>query len=301
MTGTQGEKLATEYVASVFEALGLEPAGDNGSWFQEFSFVAGASLGEKNSLELNGKPFAVDEDWRPLAFSQTGSFEAAEVVFAGYGIQAPASGELEEYDSFVHLDVTDKWVMVLRFMPENISQEQRRHLNRHASLRYKAMIARDKGARGLLVADGPASKVKNELVALRFDSTQAGTSIPVLSIGHELRDALMDYNDADLAALQSKLDEGQVVMGFPLGEARLAAQIDIVQEKRNGRNVVARLPADPPADTAIAIGAHVDHLGRERAVVAWPEAKRKAIFTTGPMTMPPVWPGFWKSRNTWST
>src|SRR5712691_12704499 len=45
LTGTDGERRATDYVASVFASLGLAPAGDKGgTFFQSFEFTAGVSL-----------------------------------------------------------------------------------------------------------------------------------------------------------------------------------------------------------------------------------------------------------------
>jgi len=263
LTGTEGERLATDYVARVFAELGLTPVGDDGTFFQSFPFVAGVSLGEKNALTLADQSYRVDEAWRPLAFSETGVTKEAEIVFAGYGIKAPATDDLEEYDSFVHLDVTDKWLLVFRFMPEDISPERRRHMARFSSLRYKAMKARDLGAAGLLVINAPGTEVKHELPPLAFDASLAGTSIPAIALGNQIRDAIAEATGIDFAGLQTKLDSGNPVMGQPLEGARLEATVDILQEKRTGRNVVARLLAgDNPAASAIAIGAHVDHLGR---------------------------------------
>ena len=48
MTGSIGERKATAYVAAYLDSLGLVPAGDNGTWFQEFDFPNGAELGSKN-------------------------------------------------------------------------------------------------------------------------------------------------------------------------------------------------------------------------------------------------------------
>ena len=83
------------------------------------------------------------------------------------------------YDSYTHLDVQDKWVLVFRYLPEGISQEFRQHLNRYASLRRKAMLARDHGARGLIVVSGPNAKVKNQLVSLSFDASLAGETLGI--------------------------------------------------------------------------------------------------------------------------
>ena len=48
-TGDKGERMATEYLASFFEELGLEPAGDNGTYFQEFNFNTGKKMNNDNS------------------------------------------------------------------------------------------------------------------------------------------------------------------------------------------------------------------------------------------------------------
>ena len=174
MTGSAGEKMATAYVAAFLDGLGFVPAGDDGSWFQEFEFTSGVALADGNELTVGDTSYEVDKDWRPLAFSKTGEIDPSEIVFAGYGIAAPEDSDAtegDEYDSFVHLDVKDKWVLVLRFMPDDISSERRQHLGRHSHPRFKAMVARDKGARGLIVVSGPRSKVKSQLIPLRFDGS----------------------------------------------------------------------------------------------------------------------------------
>ncbi len=262
-TGTVGERRATAYVAGLFEKMGLEPAGDEGGYFQEFDFTAGVSIGEASRLTLNDmEDFATDEAWRPLAFSKTGTIEASGVVFAGYGIQAPKKEDFAEYDSFVHLDVADKWVMAFRYMPEDISAEMRQHLSTHSSLRFKAMTVRDLGARGLIVVSGPNSGVKNELVPLAFDASLGGTSVAAISITDEAARFFLDLAGRDLQELQDSLDDGGVQMGFPIPGATLSAEIDIKQEKRIGRNAIARLNAGTgPGESAIAVGAHIDHLG----------------------------------------
>lgn len=264
MTGTEGERLATAYAAELFERFGLMPAGEGGTYFQSFEFTAGVKLGPGNKLftEQAGG-YTIDEQWRPLAFSKTGEVPASAVVFAGYGIVAPASDGIEEYDSYVHLDVKDKWVMVFRFMPEGVEPKVRQHLARYASLRYKVMVARDRGARGLIVVSGPNSNVRQQLVELGFDASLAGTSIAGLSVTDDLAGQWLAGEGKNLKQLQDELDTGEPMMGFELKALKLGAAIDIQQEKRTGRNVLARLNAgDGPGKSAIVIGAHIDHLGR---------------------------------------
>jgi Tol biopolymer transport system component len=265
--GTEGEKAATEYIASVFRSLGLTPAGDQGTFFQEFPFTAGVSLGANNTLtlaaqETGEQSYTVDTDWRPLAFSKTGVIEPSEIVFAGYGIVAPATDGQAEYDSYVHLDVKDKWVMVFRYLPEDVTPEVRQHLNHYAPLRFKAMAARDRGARGLIVVSGPNAKVKEQLVPLTFDSSLAGTSLAAIAVTDNVAEQLLKPTGKSLKELQDALDIGKAEMGLAMSSRTLAATLDIQQEKRSGRNVLARLRAGKvDGRSTIAVGAHVDHLG----------------------------------------
>ena len=267
LTGTEGERRATEYVAAVFEALGLEPAGDDGTFYQEFEFTSGVSLGPGNRMRaaVEGVESAaeVDRDWRPIAFSRTGAAEFAPVVFAGYGIVAPEEGSHPAYDSYVHLDVQGKWVLVFRYLPEDVTPERRQHLSRYSGLRFKAMTAREKGAVGLLVASGPNSRVEEQLVELSFDSSLGTMSVAVVSVTDELAARLLSAAGRDLKSLQDGLDTGEPAMGFLVDGIEVAVDVDIRHEKKMGRNVLARLPSRTGHGApALVIGAHVDHLGR---------------------------------------
>lgn len=271
LTGSDGERRATAYAAAQFEQAGLLPAGDTATFFQSFSFTSGVSLGPGNVLQRHADAdstvtYTVQQDWRPLTFSKTGSFPASDVVFGGYGIVAPAFGDKPAYDSYAELDMTDCWVVVFRYLPEDIDAAYRQHLNRYAGLRYKAMVARDRGARGLVVVSGPNSAVREELVPLSSDASLGITSVGLVSVTDTVAEAWLAPAGQSLRALQDSLDSGQPVPGFRLDGIVLDATIDVRQEKRTGRNVLARLPANaPPADDVLVVGAHIDHLGRGKA------------------------------------
>lgn len=265
-TGTIGEKKATQFAADELAKAGLDPAGDENTYFQDFTFTSGVKLGSNNKLQLqrNGAEFQTlkaGKDWTPLSFSKTGEIEEAGIVFAGYGIKAPATSSTAEYDSYVHTNVKDKWVLVLRGIPSNVSKDLHSHLARHSSPRYKAMLARDLGAKGLLFARGPVSKLRSELLPLRFDRSSASSSLAVLSLSDELTNSLFRKSLSDL---QAKLDRGEALLGYELPGVKLRAQIDIEEQTNTGRNVLAILrAAEEFQETAktIIIGAHIDHLG----------------------------------------
>lgn len=268
LTGTEGERLATEYVAGMFAKFGLDPAGNDGTYFDPFEFTAGVDLGPANRLRLGDDEILPADAWRPLSFSRTGEIEPSEIVFAGYGLDIPEgateSGEkLEMYSSYVHLDVKGKWVMMFRYIPEGLTPEQRQRFARHSSLRYKAMTARQKFARGIIVVSGPNAQVKSELVPLGFDASMAGSGIAAISITNAQAERFLAAAGKNLKALQDQLDTGEMTSGFPVGEKMLAATIDIQHEKKTGRNVVGTLSAGPinVHNPAIIVGAHVDHLG----------------------------------------
>lgn len=291
LTGTQGEINATAYVAAYLESLGLQPAGSDNTFFHEFEFVSDVKLGEQNTFALaseqaRDEAYRLDQDWRPVFFSQEGRVEPTAVVFAGYGIVAPgeptaaadksAAADKAEYDSYVHLDVTDKWVMVFRQMPQDISPERRQHLSRYSGERYKAMVARDRGAKGLIFVSGPTSPLRQRLMPLVMDGTLGASSLSVISVSDELAVNWLKTAGEDLKEIQTHLDSGELAMGFELKGIKLSANIDIEPVTSRGRNVLALLPAKQPAqgspaidNTAqipraaemIVVGAHIDHLG----------------------------------------
>ncbi len=296
LTGTEGERRATAYVAAYLESLGFEPAGENGTFFQEFDFPAGASLGDGNRLTIQDADKLLDEDWRPLSFSGDGETVAASVVFVGYGLAVPPSEGLEEYDSYVHLDVAGKWVMVLRDLPQDITPERRQQLARYSSPRRKASVARDNGAIGIMFAAGPTSQVKSQLIRFDSDASQAGVSIGVVSVSNAVAAAMLQTQQASLAELQKSLDDGEPQMGMALDKVTVSASVHIDRKTGVGRNVLARFPAvngglveqtrvddqsphPNPLPTkrgesgqegeveekqvaAVIVGAHIDHLGR---------------------------------------
>ncbi|QDT09386.1 M28 family peptidase [Planctomycetes bacterium K23_9] len=265
LTGTEGERRATAYVAAYLESLGYLPAGDDGTFFHSFDFPAGSTLTAQNKVTLGDEALEIRQDWLPLSFSKNGEIEATGVVFAGYGMKIPGGDDVEEYDSYVHLDVTDKWVMVLRDLPQEITPERRQQLARYSAPRRKATIARDLGAKGIIFVAGPTSKYKNDLIRFDSDASQAEVSIAGITISDAVASKIFKLAGDDLAKTQAGIDDGQMAMGMQLGEVKIAANIDIKRNRGTGRNVIARLPAgDQPNESgqAVVLGAHIDHLGK---------------------------------------
>lgn len=139
-------------------------------------------------------------------------------------------------------------------------------MQRYSRLRHKATLARRKFAAGIIFVTGPETEVNEELVPMQFDASLADSGIPAISMSTEAAKRLVAAAGKDLSEIQKTLDTGEMVQGFDLPDLRIDAEIDVDQEKKTGRNVIAVLPSGkgghhPPP--AVVIGAHIDHLGSE--------------------------------------
>lgn len=266
LTGTPGEQQAADYLSDRLRRLGAVPLPGRDGFQLPFEFTAG-TRDAGSSLALAGP--GVERRWtgaeriRALSFSDEASV-SGPVVFAGYGLRIP-DGQALSYDSYASLDVRDKIAVVLRYFPEDLDQESRALLSRYSGLRYKALVARENGAKGLLVVTGPNSPNAGNLVPMTFDAAIAGSGIPAASLAGDLAEALFELApDTTLEQAQSALDAGDpaaAVFEFP--DVELALEVKIEREQRRGRNVVGLLPGDAQlADRPyVVVGAHYDHLG----------------------------------------
>jgi Tol biopolymer transport system component len=268
-TGAEGARRAAELLAESLKAIGLQPAGEGGSFFQTYDFNAGSRvIAEKNRLTVVGageeRAFEVEKDFRPLSLSANDTIEG-EVVFAGYGLFVPGAAGTG-YDSYSGMDVSGKTVLVLRYVPESVEPRRRQELNRYAGLRYKAMLARERGAKALLVVTGPNSPNAGELVPLSFDTSLSGSGIVAASVSGRVAEAILKAAGKDLAELQTALDSENphAPGGFLVPQVRVQLTTALERIRKSDRNVLAYLPpaAAGAAPEEILIGAHYDHLGR---------------------------------------
>jgi hypothetical protein len=267
-TGGTGARKAADYLAEKLREAGLRPFSSDGNWFQEFPFNAGVRVvTNQNQLSvLQGEVatvFVAEHDFRPLSFTANATVEG-EVVFAGYGLTVPGKPG-EGYDSYAGLDVSNKVALVLRYVPEGVPSARRAELNRYAGLRYKAMQAREKGARAVLFVTGPNSPNSGELASLTFDSSLAGSGIVAASIDSKVAGALLAASGRDLKTSQSALDteNPHAESGFLLAKTRVRLATHVEHLKKTDRNVLGVLsPARGPSPAEwIVVGAHYDHLG----------------------------------------
>ena len=226
--GSTGAHCASAYIASQLEALGLEPAGADNSFFQPFEIRKGTALGDVNALSVEGRQYELERDWAPLGFSATGNVETT-LIYAGSGLSQPGSPE----DRYTQLDIFGKLVVLEWGDPADAHGTSFR-----ADPHFKATVMLGRGAAGVIVMlpEGLSP-------ALPDDETRAALGIPVAIVGGESVDAIR-------AAAQRA---GAVLMSTAVEPTMTEA-----------RNVVAVLRGSDPMlrDEYVIVGAHHDHLGR---------------------------------------
>lgn len=266
MTGTEGERIAADYIAKRLESLGAVALPGLEGYLQPFDFTAGMKDGGSTiRVVVDGETHEWSgENIQALSFSDDAEVQG-EVVFAGYGLSIPEEKGFG-YDSYFGLDVKDKIVVVLRYVPDDVDDETRAVLVRFSGLRYKAMHARELGARALILVTGPRSRNAGETIPMMFDTALGGSGIAAASVDGEVSSVLFGkLEDGGLDAVQKELDSGNphTSQGFDLPGVTVTLSTKVLREKQIGHNVLGVMAAaTEDAKDWIVLGAHFDHLGR---------------------------------------
>jgi len=266
--GTPELNKAADYIAGEFKAAGLEPAGDDHSYFQKFTITTGGKIGPGNKFTVKSGTGSFDaalsKDFLPVGVGEKTSIEG-EVIFAGYGITA----DEYKYDDYKDIDPTDKIVLVMADEPgENdpASTFNGKQPTLYGHDNSKAANAKFHGARAILIAQDPvnhedATKDLPEQ-GMRLEVDDLG--IPAIRITRSLAQRILDAESRNLFELQKQIDAKSVPQTFALEGVEVRLAVDVARTPKEIRNVLAFLPGNDSAlsDETVVIGAHYDHLGR---------------------------------------
>ncbi len=259
-SGSEGNILAGEYIMNEFVNNGLKPLFGE-SYFQDFDFIEDVVLNENNSAAFypgqKEMPLEIDRDFAPLAFTGNSNLES-QLVFAGYGISASKLN----YDDYSNLDVTGKFVIVMRQHPEHDSSNS--EFEDYASLRNKASVARDKGASGIIFVNGfyPEDD-EDKLMEFKYDRGPGVNDLSIIHIKREIVDSLFKSESRNFQEVQKQIDESKTPLSFEFNTVRAKIQTgtDIINSK--SRNIGGYFEGNDPKlkNQFIVLGAHYDHLG----------------------------------------
>ncbi|MCI0705877.1 MAG: M28 family peptidase [Ignavibacteriae bacterium] len=255
-SGTRGAERAAQYVADSFKSYGLKPAGENGTYFQPFDFIAGAELGKHNKLMVQNSELKLEQDFAPLGQSSSATY-SGEVVFVGYGISSPTN----KYDEYEGINAAGKAVLVLRGTLDQSNPHS--ELAGFTSLDYKINKAKEKGAAAVLIVSGPVDDEPDNFVAFRYNRRGMNSGIPVVNITKRSADILVSPTGKALRELQVAIQNAKAPQSILLPKTSIDLTTDIKEINAKDRNVVAFLEGNDPQlkNEIIVVGAHLDHLG----------------------------------------
>ncbi|MFZ5441936.1 MAG: M20/M25/M40 family metallo-hydrolase [Myxococcota bacterium] len=280
---TNGDRLAQQYIAAQFEALGLEPGAPDGGWIQlvELVGVSGhpttmkARAANGASLELtSGDDFvAVSGHQQPES-----ALEQAELVFVGYGIRAPEF----QWDDFKGADLKGKVLVVMNNDPEDDpSLFAGRARLWYGRWDYKYEQARRLGAAGCLIihttpsAGYPWSVVQTSWGGEQFELPASGAPASLQVKGWLTEAAtrrVMALTGKSLDALRTAALSRRFVP-VPLG-VTLSTRFSTVVAKKTTGNVLGLLRGSDPLlrQEVVVYSAHHDHLGRREGAAPGEDA-----------------------------
>jgi Zn-dependent M28 family amino/carboxypeptidase len=251
--GTEGDRLAAIYIAARLKDSGVELFNKNG--FQEFKLVTGVHLGDTNTLSWKAYKGKVNDDFLPQAYS--GSKRViAPVVFAGYGFDINENSIT--WNDYANLDVKGKWVLILRGEP--LSDSSKSIYRNYSNDRNKTLIAKDKGAAGVILVSGSNFDKNDDFAGLH--NFEGSVEIPVIQLKRSATDSLLSLNNSNIHSLEQKLNKELKPFSFEI-KRDINASISVKQTIVTTRNVIGFIPSENshPSDQYIVIGAHFDHLG----------------------------------------
>jgi hypothetical protein len=256
--GTEGAKLAADYIARQFRQIGLQRTGKD--FLQPFSFIAGVRLGKENRFQIKSpaaRSLKAGEDFMPLAFSSSQA-AAGEAVFVGYGISA---SELQ-YDNYAGADVAGKIVFMLRGSPDGDNPHGRfaEYTAPGLEVQKKTIKAREKGARGVVFISTEQNFKDDRLSRLSHDINFLDSGIPTVALSRKAADMLLGAGNSSTADVEKRVKDNSSPLPLKIS---IEFKTDVVKIEGQGANVVGLIKGSDPQMAAeyVVIGAHYDHLG----------------------------------------
>ncbi len=270
-TGQRGGDIAAEYIGTQFAIFGLKPVGDNGTYMQKVPMV-GIAPGEGTTFSIVSDKGATD--LKPLeqyvAYDQTQTPQSdvdAQIVFVGYGIDAPEY----QWDDYKGVDVKGKVLLMLVSEPpsDDVKFFKGKALTYYGRWTYKYEEAARRGAVGVILvhkaemASYPWDVVRNsnsgEKSFLKLDGTPKlhVASWVQLDVARKIADSSSMNIDKMMQDARSR-DFHPVALPVKL-KAHMVSKI----RPFTSNNVLGILPGRDTKlkDEAVMYTAHYDHLG----------------------------------------
>jgi len=254
-SGQPGGDLSEEYIASRLKEWGVEPGGDNGTYFQKIVFEH-IHIEPKVSLEIitgrHKRNFPYEDGWRVWPYSGLGHFEA-EIVFVGYGIHSPQKG----YDDFAGMNLEGKVALLILETPFQLEEMIKEELE----IQKRIKAVQESGALAVLICPSPVKGNRRLTGDLGKDIYQK--DFVILRIENRIAEFIFRDLPLDLTSLIEEIDSSAKPRLYETGVKASVAVNAFFDEKRTARNVLGKITGSDRKlkDEYVFVAAHIDHLG----------------------------------------
>jgi Zn-dependent M28 family amino/carboxypeptidase len=269
---TEGETLTINYLEQQYRALGLVGA-DHGSFLQAVP-MAKVTPDQNMELVIGDLHFKAGADFtaRTQQVSQEITLDNSEVVFVGYGINAPEY----QWNDYQDIDVKDKTVIVLVNDPGFATQDDNlftgNAMTYYGRWTYKYEEAARQGAKAVLIvhqtapAAYPWSVVESSNTGSKYtlvDNANNVSKLPIMGwLQHHATEQVFTAAGLDFKTLEQQALTARF-KAVPLGSvANLTLKSAIDNAESN--NVVAMIKGQTRPDEYVVISAHWDHFGTKQ-------------------------------------
>ncbi len=268
---TRGDALTQAYLVSELEGMGLVPGAPGGGWIQKVPLVGIKRTSEAPAMFASATGTAsgtLGDDFVAVSGVQKPEvrLDGAEIVFVGYGIEAPEYG----WDDFKDVDVRGKVVLVMNNDPETdpklFAGKTRLWYGRWD---YKYLMAARKGAAGAIIIHTTPSAgygwqvIQTSWAGEQFELADDGSPrvLAKMWAREDLAKKLAELGGKNLDTLRAAAEKRDF-RPVPLGVKVSIALTSAISQKESG-NVIGLLPGSDPkrSSEAVIYTAHHDHLG----------------------------------------
>lgn len=268
---SEGEKLTLDYLTKHFTALGYEP-GNGDSFLQEVPLVS-LEADSDMVLSIGGKDYQYKKDMvmGSSRISEQEGIENSELVFVGYGVNAPEYN----WNDYEGLDVKGKTVVMLVNDPGFATKDPALFtgdaMTYYGRWTYKYEEASRQGAAGAIIihetapASYPWSVVENSWSGEQFGFQKENNNMDRVAVeGWVTTDVAKElFIKAGLDFETAKANAAKGAYNIDMGDLTASVNVKNTIKKSVSYNFIATLPGSEKADEHVIYSAHWDHLGTD--------------------------------------